>query len=196
MIKKAALHNLGCKVNAYETEAMQAAAGERTVMRSCHLKKGQMSICINTCTVTNIADRKSRQMLHKAQKDESGCSSCGDRLLCADARGRSMIDPAMDIVIGNNKKKDTDRDSGRVLRMISEKVKEESALISTIQKEYEEMHVSPYSRAYKSVYQRYRMDAISSVLTASFRMQEDECEAVTMEHVIRRGERTLAASWI
>ena len=67
MKKKVALHNLGCKVNAYEVEAMQQLlenAGYETVP----FEEGADVYVINTCTVTNIADRKSRQMLHKAKK--------------------------------------------------------------------------------------------------------------------------------
>ena len=81
-MKKVALHNLGCKVNAYETEAMQQlleGAGYEIVPFE---EKADIYI-VNTCTVTNIADRKSRQMLHRAKKKKSGgaCDSC--RLLCA-----------------------------------------------------------------------------------------------------------------
>ena len=67
MKKKAALHNLGCKVNAYETEAMSLLleeAGDEIVS----FAPGADLYVINTCTVTNIADRKSRQMLHKAKQ--------------------------------------------------------------------------------------------------------------------------------
>ena len=66
-MKKVALHNLGCKVNAYETEAMGQllrAAGYELVP----FDTGADIYIINTCTVTNIADRKSRQMLHRAKK--------------------------------------------------------------------------------------------------------------------------------
>ena len=66
-MKKVALHNLGCKVNAYETEAMQEmleGAGYEIVP----FQEGADIYIINTCTVTNIADRKSRQMLHRARK--------------------------------------------------------------------------------------------------------------------------------
>ena len=66
-MKKAALHNLGCKVNAYELEAMQQqleAGGYEIVPFE---DRADVYI-INTCTVTNIADRKSRQMLHRARK--------------------------------------------------------------------------------------------------------------------------------
>ena len=66
-MKKAALHNLGCKVNAYETEAMRQIlenAGYEIV--PCE-EKADVYV-INTCTVTGIADKKSRQMLHRARK--------------------------------------------------------------------------------------------------------------------------------
>ena len=63
-MKKAALHNLGCKVNAYETEAMQEML-EQAGYEIVPFKEGADVYIINTCTVTNIADRKSRQMLHR-----------------------------------------------------------------------------------------------------------------------------------
>ena len=65
-MKKAALHNLGCKVNAYETEAMQEML-EQAGYEIVPFKEGADVYVINTCTVTNIADRKSRQMLHRAK---------------------------------------------------------------------------------------------------------------------------------
>ena len=64
---KAALHNLGCKVNAYETEAMEQQLKERGYEIVPFDEKADVYI-INTCSVTNIADRKSRQMLHRAKK--------------------------------------------------------------------------------------------------------------------------------
>ena len=66
-MKKVALHNLGCKVNAYETEAMQEML-ENAGYQIVPFKEGADIYIINTCTVTNIADRKSRQMLHRARK--------------------------------------------------------------------------------------------------------------------------------
>ena len=67
MGKKVALHNLGCKVNAYETEAMQEML-EQAGYEIVPFKEGADIYVINTCTVTNIADRKSRQMIHRAKK--------------------------------------------------------------------------------------------------------------------------------
>lgn len=84
--KKAALHNLGCKVNAYETEAMQQIL-ENAGYEIVPFTEYADVYVVNTCSVTNMADRKSRQMLHKA-KDESGCNRCRCRMLCADKRGR------------------------------------------------------------------------------------------------------------
>lgn len=80
-MRKAALHNLGCKVNSYETEAMQQlleAAGYQIVDFE---EKADVYI-INTCSVTNVADKKSRQMLHRAKAKNPGspCGGCG--LLC------------------------------------------------------------------------------------------------------------------
>lgn len=66
-MKKVALHNLGCKVNSYETDVMKQQlleAGYEIV----NFAPGADIYIINTCTVTNIADRKSRQMLHKSKK--------------------------------------------------------------------------------------------------------------------------------
>lgn len=66
-MKKAALHNLGCKVNAYETEAMQELL-EQNGYEIVPFQEGADIYIINTCTVTNMADRKSRQMIHRAKK--------------------------------------------------------------------------------------------------------------------------------
>ncbi len=87
-MRKAALHNLGCKVNAYETEAMEQlleAAGYEIVSFE---EKADVYV-INTCSVTNVADKKSRQMLHRAKAKESGRGgSCG-RMLCPGGGGQT-----------------------------------------------------------------------------------------------------------
>lgn len=67
IMKKAALYNLGCKVNAYETEAIQQMLRKNNYEIVPFTQKADIYI-INTCTVTNIADRKSRQILHRARK--------------------------------------------------------------------------------------------------------------------------------
>ena len=105
MSKKAALHNLGCKVNAYETEAMQEML-EKAGYEIVPFKEGADVYVINTCSVTNMADRKSRQMLHKAKKMNphaivvaAGC------YVQADTK-KAEADASIDIIIGNNKKQE------------------------------------------------------------------------------------------
>ena len=65
---KIAMHNLGCKVNNYEMDVMGQKIKEAGGIIVPFTDKADVYI-INTCTVTNIADRKSRQMLHKAKKE-------------------------------------------------------------------------------------------------------------------------------
>ncbi|MDD6305368.1 MAG: tRNA (N(6)-L-threonylcarbamoyladenosine(37)-C(2))-methylthiotransferase MtaB [Clostridiales bacterium] len=102
-MKKAALHNLGCKVNAYETEAMQQileAAGYEIVPFT---EKADVYV-INTCSVTNMADRKSRQMLHKAKKTNPKAIVVAAGCYVQTKEAESSLDESIDIVIGNNKK--------------------------------------------------------------------------------------------
>lgn len=102
-MKKAALHNLGCKVNAYETEAMQELLRKQGFEIVPFQEKADVYI-INTCTVTNMADRKSRQMLHRARKQnpEAIIVACG----CYVQSRKGDVDGCADIVIGNNRKKE------------------------------------------------------------------------------------------
>ena len=148
-MKKVALHNLGCKVNAYETEAMQELL-EQHGYEIVPFKEGADVYIINTCTVTNMADRKSRQMLHRARKMNPGAIvvACG----CYVQAKRDEIDECIDIVVGNNRKKD-----------IIEILREHEAMQEGVQKElvdinhineYEELHLSrtaEHTRAYIKV---------------------------------------------
>ena len=102
-MKKAALHNLGCKVNAYETEAMQEML-EKAGYEIVPFKEGADLYVINTCTVTNIADRKSRQMLHRAKKQNPDAIVVGAGCYVQTKEAQALVDESIDIVIGNNKK--------------------------------------------------------------------------------------------
>ena len=104
-MKKAALHNLGCKVNAYETEAMQEML-EKAGYEIVPFQEGADVYIINTCTVTNIADRKSRQMLHRARKMNPDAIVVAAGCYVQAQEGKQETDPCIDIVIGNNHKKD------------------------------------------------------------------------------------------
>ena len=104
-MRKVALHNLGCKVNAYETEAMREALEENGYEIVSFNEKADVYI-INTCTVTNMADRKSRQMLHKAKKLNKDAVVVAVGCYVQAAGEELKKDEAIDIIIGNNKKSD------------------------------------------------------------------------------------------
>lgn len=155
-MKKAALHNLGCKVNAYETEAMQEML-EQNGYEIVPFKEGADVYVINTCTVTNMADRKSRQMLHRARKmnPDAVVVAAG----CYVQAQETEVDPCIDIVIGNNKKKD-------LIQILEEYWQKKEAQMEEIlpckrevidinhTSEYEELHLSKtaeHTRAYIKV---------------------------------------------
>ncbi len=152
-MKKVALHNLGCKVNAYETEAMQEMLANNGY-EIVPFKEGADIYIINTCTVTNIADRKSRQMLHRAKKmnENAIVVACG----CYVQAMKDQVDPCIDIVVGNNKKKNIveilaeyENSCGK-----EENLKESSLIDINHTNEYEELTLSQtgeHTRAYIKV---------------------------------------------
>ena len=150
MSKKVALHNLGCKVNAYEVEAMQQLL-EKAGYEIVPFTEGADVYLINTCTVTNIADRKSRQMLHKAKKMNpdaivvaAGCYAQADT-------EKLKEDNAVDLILGNNQKT-------QIVEVLEEYEKEHSKQVQVIEinhtKEYEELSIeqtAEHVRAYIKV---------------------------------------------
>lgn len=102
-MKKAALHNLGCKVNAYETEAMQQILEQAGYEIVPFHERADVYV-INTCSVTNMADRKSRQMLHKAKKTNPEAIVIAAGCYVQTKEDEAALDESIDIVIGNNKK--------------------------------------------------------------------------------------------
>lgn len=104
-MKKAALHNLGCKVNAYETEAMQHLLEEAGYEIVPFTQKADVYV-INTCSVTNMADRKSRQMLHKAKKNNPDSIVVAAGCYVQTSEKEVLNDLLVDIVIGNDRKHD------------------------------------------------------------------------------------------
>ena len=149
-MKKAALHNLGCKVNAYETEAMQQRLADSGYEIVPFTEKADIYI-INTCTVTNMADRKSRQMLHRAKKLNPDAIVVAAGCYVQASKEACEADEAIDIVIGNNKKKD-------IVEILAEyeaeKKSQETVIDINHTKEYEDMPVTRmenHTRAYIKV---------------------------------------------
>lgn len=102
-MRTAALHNLGCKVNSYETEAMRQSLEENGYEIVPFNGKADIYI-INTCTVTNIADRKSRQMLHRAKKLNPASVVVAVGCYVQAAGEALKEDESIDIIVGNNNK--------------------------------------------------------------------------------------------
>lgn len=147
---KVALHNLGCKVNAYETEAMQQmleAAGYEIVP----FAPGADIYVINTCTVTNIADRKSRQMIHKAKKMNPDAIVVAAGCYVQAGEKKADTDPSIDLIIGNNKKQD-------LISLLEEyrgdRIRKKEMININQTKEYEGLHIDrteEHTRAYIKV---------------------------------------------
>ena len=104
-MRKAAFHNLGCKVNSYETEAMQQLL-EDPGYEIVPFREGADVYIINTCSVTNVADRKSRQMLHRAKKMNPSAAVVAVGCYVQAAGAELKKDEAVDLIVGNNQKKD------------------------------------------------------------------------------------------
>lgn len=102
-MKTVALHNLGCKVNAYEMDVMQQMLQEKGYHIVPFDETADIYI-INTCTVTNIADRKSRQMLHQAKARNPEAVVVAVGCYVQTDTQRLLQDAGVDLAIGNNKK--------------------------------------------------------------------------------------------
>ena len=150
-MKKVALHNLGCKVNSYETEAMQEML-EKAGYEIVPFREGADIYIINTCTVTNIADRKSRQMLHRARKMNPDAVVVAAGCYVQTQAGKEAQDPCIDIVLGNNKKKD-------IVTVLKEYEREKAGMLEDVEdisraKEYEPLNLTrtgDHTRAYIKV---------------------------------------------
>ncbi len=145
-MKTVAYHNLGCKVNAYEMDAMLQALRQKGYEIVPFEEKADIYI-INTCTVTNIADRKSRQMLHKAKKtNPEGIVVAVGCYVQSDTQA-VQADKSVDLIIGNNRKKDLIS----ILEKYFDGVAQESVIDINHTLEYEEMKLTAtqeHTRAY------------------------------------------------
>jgi len=146
-MKKIAFHNLGCKVNTYELDAMMQMLIDEGYQQVPFEETADIYI-INTCTVTNIADRKSRQMIHKARKNNPdavivavGC------YVQTRAGGEGLED--IDLCIGNNHK-------GEIAKILKEYLGQKMTIVSDLSKpcDYDNMSVnktSEHTRAFIKV---------------------------------------------
>lgn len=144
--KTVAYHNLGCKVNSYEMDVMLQSLRRKGYEIVPFEEKADIYI-VNTCTVTNIADRKSRQMLHKAKKtNPEGIVVAVGCYVQSDTEA-VKADASVDLMIGNNKK----RDLVEILENYFEGVEQENVIDINHTLEYEEMKLTAtaeHTRAY------------------------------------------------
>ena len=195
-MKKAALHNLGCKVNAYETQAMQQlleAAGYEIV--AFH-EKADVYV-VNTCSVTNIADRKSRQMLHRARRLNPQAVIVAAGCYVQTAGPDVGKEGIADIILGNNKKE-------HLVSMIDRYLKEQAPVtdwedVNQGKKEYEQLAVSRaagHTRAFLKIQDgcnqfcsycvipyargRVRSRRQQDVLEEVYRLAENGCQEIVL----------------
>ncbi len=149
--RTAALHNLGCKVNAYETEAMQQMLEEAGYEIVDFSQPADVYV-INTCSVTNMADRKSRQMIHRARKQNPDAAVVAAGCYVQTAGEKIKQDLSIDLLIGNNKKTE-------LLPMLERFFAEHTHTVDVINindgvSGYEEMHLArtgEHTRAFLKV---------------------------------------------
>ena len=137
-MKTVAFHTLGCKVNTYETEAMQQlmeSAGYRCVEFG---ERADVYI-VNTCSVTNIADRKSRQMLHRARKMNEDAIVVAAGCYVESAKDKIDEDLSIDIIVGNNNKNDI---VNIINEYLQDKIKNKFIIDINKETEYEEFNIS------------------------------------------------------
>ena len=146
-IQNVAFHNLGCKVNSYELDVVQQKFEEKGYCIVPFDQNADIYI-INTCTVTNIADRKSRQMLHQAKKRNPDSIVVALGCYVQTDTEKVKLDPCIDLAIGNNRKKDTVE---IVEAWIREHVSDTAIIDINHTDEYEEMQLTKtgeHTRAY------------------------------------------------
>ena len=137
-MKTVAFHTLGCKVNTYETEAMQQlmeSAGYRCVEFG---ERADVYI-VNTCSVTNIADRKSRQMLHRARKMNEDAIVVAAGCYVESSKNKIDEDLSIDIIVGNNNKNDI---VNIINEYLQDKIKNKFIIDINKETEYEEFNIS------------------------------------------------------
>lgn len=158
-MRKVALHNLGCKVNSYELDVIGQKLEEKGYIIVPFDETADIYI-INTCTVTNMADRKSRQMLHQAKKRNPEAIVVAAGCYVQTGMEQVLSDAGIDLAVGNNKKKDlveileaylADKDGEGAF---SKTMNDTSVIDINATFDYEEMqltHTAEHTRAYIKV---------------------------------------------
>ncbi len=198
MKKSAAFLSLGCKVNSYETEAMRSmfeTAGYEIV----DFKDMADVYVVNTCTVTNIADRKSRQMLHQAKHRNPAAVIAAVGCYVQAAEEVLLEDSAVDLVVGNNKKSDI---VAMVERCKASRDKEELVVDINAEQEYEELSVittMEKTRAFIKIQDgcnRFCSYCIIPYVRGRVRSRREEDILSEIEGLVRKGYKEIVLTGI
>ena len=156
--RRAALHNLGCKVNAYEMDAVKElliGSGYEIVS----FDEPADIYIVNTCTVTNIADRKSRQMLHRAKKRSPGAVVVAMGCYVQSRGEAAAEDEAIDICVGNNRKTE-------IVQIIEDYIEHRNSTSEAVDDYYADNLTEPVE------YEDMRLERIDSHTRAYIKIQD------------------------
>ena len=133
--KKAIIMNLGCKVNKYESDAM-AEKLKKAGMRIVEPDEMADFCIVNTCSVTNMAEKKSRQMLRRVKKQNPDAVIVAVGCYVNAKHDELLKEEFIDVLVGNNCKKD-------IVEVLADYVKNQNMAESYCDinqtKEYEEI---------------------------------------------------------
>lgn len=196
--KKAAFLTLGCKVNSYETNAMEKLFEEAGYKIVPFSEKANVYI-INTCTVTNIADRKSRQMLHRARKKNPEAIIVAAGCYVQAAKEELEQDLSIDVIVGNNEK-------SRIVKLV-ETFEKNNQIVKAVSEdnqkwEYEEMQIASTgdkTRAYIKIQDgcnQYCSYCIIPYARGRVRSRSDEEAVAEVKKLVEQGYKEIVLTGI
>ena len=197
-MRRAAFHTLGCKVNAYETEAMEQLL-EQAGYEIVPFKEGADAYIINTCSVTNVADKKSRQMIHRARKLNPDAVVVAVGCYVQAAGEELKADGTIDLIIGNNKKKDL---AVLLDQFFADREKRSEIIDIGRETEYEPLHVTKiaeHTRAFIKVQDgcnQFCSYCIIPYTRGRIRSREPEDVAAEVEGLAQAGYREIVLTGI
>lgn len=197
-----AFHNLGCKVNSYETDAMAQKCIEKGYKIVDFEQKSDIYV-VNTCSVTNIADRKSRQMLHKAKKQNPDSVVVAVGCFVQANPEEVAKDEAIDLIVGNNKKKDLFEILEEYLNQRSESKDLQGTTITDVHHcDYEELKINKseeHSRVFVKIQDgcdRYCTYCIIPYVRGNLRSRKPEDVVREIEEIAANGYREVVITGI
>lgn len=196
--KKAAFLTLGCKVNSYETNAMEKLFEEAGYEIVSFSEKANVYV-INTCTVTNMADRKSRQMLHRARKKNPDAIIVAAGCYVQAAKETLEQDLSIDVIVGNNEK-------SQIVHLV-EKFENNNEIVKAVSEDnqkwkYEEMQIASTgdkTRAYIKIQDgcnQYCSYCIIPYARGRVRSRSDEDVVVEVEKLVEQGYKEIVLTGI